>query len=615
MAIGPKIFEVASHFRFEVGAALASSTLLSGSVGKIADTADQAQAALTRLGQSALFNLGIVPTGIASALTMSVRAAENMRMAQVEWANLISMNEQHLTGPIDTFNQKLVVARSVLRDISMTAAEFGIPEAELEKLTRTFGYELTRYGITGTNFELPLTLARNLLKSAPALGVYPEQVLNQARDLFGGYATRQNTLFNRLTAETSAMTGFKGRGGTKLFNALELQERVSLVNEAMGEFSQNSKVLEERLNSISGQINKMRSIFSGFTGILTKIGAEIRPMVIDLMKAANEIFSNEFKAIAGNIADMLYLVRQNPRLFGEWIVQLTQLKEAFRFGSKIVGITSLIGAIFWIANLLVGGKGMIAGALITVFGLTKLIKPLMFVMGALKSVFIKLVPFFMMFVVKPLLAILAATVILSRAMAKAKLADIAEMPRVAEEWSALMQRTQESLYKIAAVFDPFVDLVAEVFAPFFQVATWEDVKQFLYEYLVLKPLESVAEVLHWFRIKWEQFGVILSFTWQAVIDSITSFSFAGFDNFSSDNLRQALSDVILDIESDFQRSLENASVTSKTQVNINKVSIENKFAENAQPDRIAFTIKDQLMDMAESRTQGRARPLLPVVGG
>ena len=51
------------------------------------------------------------------------------------------------------------------------------------------------------------------------------------------------------------------------------------------------------------------------------------------------------------------------------------------------------------------------------------------------------------------------------------------------------------------------------------------------------------------------------------------------------------------------RGPEGGLLTAQNQVNINKVEIRNDFKERMEPDRIAFTLKEQLLKAAQNPTQ------------
>jgi hypothetical protein len=63
-----------------------------------------------------------------------------------------------------------------------------------------------------------------------------------------------------------------------------------------------------------------------------------------------------------------------------------------------------------------------------------------------------------------------------------------------------------------------------------------------------------------------------------------------------------------------QEAMDKGDITPKTEVHIGKVTIENKFKENMEPDRIAFTMRDQLLKLANNNIQAKGSPLFPAYG-
>ena len=105
----------------------------------------------------------------------------------------------------------------------------------------------------------------------------------------------------------------------------------------------------------------------------------------------------------------------------------------------------------------------------------------------------------------------------------------------------------------------------------------------------------------------------LAFSLEKLTQNIASISFldfakgqAGIKTFAGvgDAFQKGFLDVFAGTE--IGRPPEGNAV-ARNVTNIGKVSIENKFKEQQEPDRIAFTIKDQLMRVANNPTQSKGR--------
>ena len=515
MAI-PQLFKVATEFKFEIGAAVLGANKLQGAVDGISTSADNALFSLKRMGVSAGLSLGFGSGSLLGIASKAVMAFDNLQDSQLKFSTIMAANKDRLTGPIDTFAERMIVARAQLKLLAGDAQKFSLGESELVGTFNLLNAQLLSKGLAGNNFENSRSLSRNFLKASPFLGVDPGLAQGQLLRSIEGGASQGDPLFRRLTGETQSMKEFVGQA--KKFNALKPDERLKKLITALQEFTSQTQEIEARTKTIAGSIQTFKNVIGGIDGILIPLGEVLQRAIVRVIRGATEIVSKQGREIFSSIASLINPFVSDLR---GTVINLLQIRELGRdlkasgTGLAILGVaTGLghltkmamglkrapLGAIFGsvaggffilgealkragvdamsLAGVLFRITGIIAGGiLLAKFGL---LVPILAGLGTVLGA-----------VIPPMLAFLVIFQIFSRAAAIAKVKDMELMPDLLAKSSVLMVRFQSVLGRLSKPLRDLFDMIANSISFLFQKSTILRAGLFLFE-LFIVSLEGLA---------------------------------------------------------------------------------------------------------------------------
>ena len=598
-------FQVVSDFRFEVGSALLGTRALQGQVDKLSDSADDALFSFKRLGFGLAASFGLGTSGFLGLLSQAVRTSEKFKITQLSFSNLISSNLEFLSGSVDTFNDRLRVSEQILINISKQSRKFGLPEQQLVDFTKLVSAQLIPKGLAGANFQTATNISRNLLKAAPTLGVTPSLVQGQLLRIIEGQATRGDTLFRRLLGETQAFAPFRegGRGGVKRFNALEAAKRVDVLDRALRQFASDMDVLKGITETTGRQLQIMQDIFLGITGILRPLGDVISAPLVDILKKVNKILNTEGRQIFNNISLIIGPLIDDFKSVAVTLLQLRNAARDLQATQKtlgIIGIGIIITQIFGFIRIL-KFLGISVGFLLTPLALLSRVLP--FIGTAL--LFIGRAA---LVIAKPLALIFFIFQLFSRAAAFAKIKDLERLPGIIAEFTKIMSKARAVLGVILGPFIKAFDSIAQSLSFLFQKTILLQAGLFILDKLVggleflatgftlvQAALVGITAAVMQFLENIRDFGIKSLFTGEA-FENVPEI----FDTAIEDIIKRNLDAI--------RAGKGEAAVTNQV-TNIGKVQITNAFKENLEPDRIAFTLKEQLLKTARNPTQARKRSL------
>jgi len=590
----PQIFKVLTEFKFETGQAIVQSGKLQQSVDKVSNSADSALFSLKRLGVGLVADFGLGASSLLGVFGQALKTSEAFTQNQLGISNLLSANLQNLTGDVNSFNERMNVSKQILQDISKDAAKFGLDEKQLAATTKlTAGFLLPK-GLAGDNFSEARDLSRNFLKSSPSLGVDPGQAEGQLLRAIEGSASQGDTLFRRLSAETQAFQDkLKGaENAAKAFNQLPLKERFDLIKKGMGQFASDMDVLSGQANTFSRLFQRMKDVFTGINGILKPLGDVLAGPIKKAFKDLLAILDKDGRKIIEQVAMLIKPFVQDLKGL---VVNLLQLRDLGGDLKKASFVTTIIGG-FLVLFPLLSKLGFLAKFLGPAFA------ALSSGFGLLARGFIFLIPLFKFLVasvvrfIPPLLALVTLFQLISRAIAIAKVKDALIIPKLLGELAESLNRFRAIAEVILAPVLNIFNAMAEAISPIFQVSNLLR--------LLVASLNFVADAI----------TVILGGL-QGAIFSILQV----FENLKGGKLLDLFSgvtDAFNAGSTSFFESINRAtrqdgdgsatSVASNV-TNINKVEINNEFKEKFEPDRIAFSLKDQLLKAAQNPTGSRNR--------
>ncbi len=625
-------FKIATEFVFDAGLASAEVGGLQSKVKSLSDTADSAIGSLTGLGLRFAMEFSGLAGGMTGFISQAISASDQFTQTQLKFANIISSNMSSLTGHIDTFNDRMMTSQTIINDIVKDARKFGIPAKELAGYTAQMSAVLVSHGLAGENFKNARDLSRNLLKSAPTLGVHPGNVMNQLQNALLGRASMQGQLMPRLMQETEA---FKTPAGvqmtTKQFNALDMAKRMEILSKAMRKFSSDTDVLAANANTVSGMIRRITDLFSGLGSILKPIGDVILKPLIPIINFIINYLKTNGKIIANNLAEFIRPLIEEPRKF---LINLMQLKELASDVGSAAGITSFILLIShmgllltWIGGTAIGGQAI---AMLSLLG-TKM--PILASIGSFFSKIIMgisagakgLLGTGLLTVLTSLIAGFATLTILfqawSRATAKLKIEKFAFWAEQAPLVSELMLKLKESFERFMAPINAIIEGWSELFVVMRGGNAASRV--------MLSIMTMIADVFEFLSIKFIRIFAGISSIVTGIIGLVANvLDVVGklFDAFTSGNILSSLSNLDLgenlqdvadnwmkgydDVMGKYVRRVdqeEEGGVSQRvTNIGTQNNSINMNLKSQMQPDRIAFTVKDQLQKMTENRRTSKS---------
>jgi hypothetical protein len=585
-------FQVVSEFKFEVGGALLGTNQLQGAVEGLSGAVDQAVLSFQKmsLGLVAQFMTG-PGGGILGILGAAISSSDEFTKSQINLANAMG------TGA-GTFAERMKIAEEKMMKMNQLATEFGLPGKSLVDMTKILLPAInTKMGGSGA-IDTATDLSRNFLKSAPTLGIDPSDATGQLQRAVLGFTDMGDTLFRVLTADTKSMNEFVGNA--KKFNALPMAQRVQKLTEAFGQFSKDTGALTARINTASGQLDILKGQLSGIFSVMRPLGEIVIPLVVDALKRVNDLIKNSFTKIIDHLTFAIKPFVGDLERFLATMLQLRELRKNLDFAKDVFQISGVL---------------LLLRAAMTFFGVTlaSLLAPL----GGVAALLSGIVAIAMRALVFlwPFVAALAAVAvqmlmlsglillvsqIFERAAAIVKI----RLAPVFADWAVKLAEIGETFMRIMGVFDDGVQVLAELLA----ISPIVD--------FVVKGITSAIDLLGWLVTKIGQ--AIMGF--QGIFFAIMQFleevtSFFGGKGFKAGKIGEAFDAGTEDMFNKiFARPQKEGGMTAANTVVNMDVKMQNNFKEMMEPDRVAFTIKDQLLKASQNKTTAARRPFNVTAG-
>lgn len=608
-----KAFEVVTEFRFDIGHALLETERLQGAVQGISDSANNALVSFQSLGTSLVTQLGLGSGGLLGILTKAVQVSDKFNMSALGFSNIISANMDVFSGSVGTFNERLAVSRQILTDIATTAEKFSLDEGALLNMTKMIAPVLAPHGMTGVNMGNAIDLSRNVLKAAPTLGVDPNMVQGQLTNILMGSASLQDTLFRRLMTETQAFSGIKT---SQQFNTLSFEKRFEMLHKGLNQFANDMDVVNGAANSLGGVLTRFKNTLLGLNSILKPLGDVLLPPIIETIKAATNMLTTQGREFIKHFSSFVKDIVGNPQQLLVTLMQIRQLSSDVKKASAILSFSGLIvgigaalkflGVTAALANPAIGGLTIALGVLFDFImrGDTLMAKVIgvIGVLGALVAFFIKFPAVWAALalaakaVLAPLIALVAVMQLFSRAQAIAKVEDakrgIEVAPKIMELIARLKAAFQNIFFPIIQGFEALAQALSWFFSNAFLMAAVVPIFEGLvvvFEVLGQAVIYAMAGLNGLVAGLFAIFEAVKSGNFTGLLDTFMNAADQGIDDFIANNLKKIS---------------EGGNVVNQV-TNIAKVEIRQEFKEQQEPDRIAFTIKDQLLKAAKNPVQSR----------
>lgn len=587
---------------------MVQTSTLQNAVGGISTAADNALLSFQRLGLGIVGYMGMGTGSILGLLQAAVSASDKFGQSQRQLANIFLSN--NMFGGATAFEDAMINSSKVMEDIKQKAQQFSLPAGEMVQFTKLIGAALISHGLDDSTMKKSIDISRGFLKSAPTLGIDPNLAQGQLLDAAMGRANLGDTLFQRLMNETTAMKPFKG--SPKGFNALPDAKRIQVLTDALMQFGSNAKVLEGNAKSLTGEFQRLRDSMTGMFSILRPIGDVITNFILPAFHELNNYLQTHGAAIFKDLARMLKNVSESPKqliitlmqlrdlkkdvnLAGEiskWIGIFITLKEVLGFfGIKMMGLSGMLRFMAPVLSTITGGFSK----LFSVFGrLLVFITGASGVWGALFSIFNGLFIFASRLFL-PFALLLGLFQMIRRAIAIAHVEDALAIAELMPKFTSAMARLKEAVGALIAPFVKYFDIMAKGIAPIFRIS-------YYFEALIWL-LNQAADVIVLFLAGFQ--GVF--FAVATMLQNLASmFTTGNFDIFKGvgEAFQAGMDMMIADMMGKVDAA-EGGVVNSVN--NIGKIEIQNNFKEQMEPDRIAFTLKEQLLKTAQNPTQALGR--------
>lgn len=630
-------YTVVAEFKLDIGKALLESESLQREFGRISNAAEATLNGIQSVSLSIFSQLGMGYMSVTGFIMSAVQASEKFAQSQRNLANIFLSNKDK-TG-ISTFGQAMFQADQVMGNVQHKAASFALDPNALLEQAKAIAPMLISHGLDDNSMSRSLDISRGLLKSAPTLGVDPGFLGGQLINLVMGNADMNNTLFQRLMSETAPFKDNKITG-SKQYNALPSEKRIKILTDALLQFGTNSEVIAGNVNSLNGQLTIFKNLVYGQFSIFKEIGTEISNLIKNVLKEANTFLQEKGPKISKAVADLIRQFASDPIKAFTQLSQLKDLKSDAGKSAKVMGVLGIIEGINFVyeqffkknkketvaflkdtesmgkalrrlfdqysgvamnfvtktrANIAQNGLMMttFAGMWVTfrkIFTVANFQTALSWVGRAFRTV------------LGPIAVFLFYFQAFSRGLAIAKVNNLIAWKDTAEKWAEGMSKIVRALRAIFAPIEICLDAMAQFFAIIldvsFAIRIGADALGGLASILELVGKAVVGLI--------SMFSGLLGFVFEAV-RIVAQLDFTGLEK----NLTQEFENGFFDIwDRYFPRDGKldgKDQALAQSNININKVEINNEFKEQMEPDRIAFSIQSQLVKAANNPSQGSGR--------
>lgn len=581
---GAQVFNVLTEFKFDAGHAIATSGALTNAVDKISSAAEGAMFQMQRM------SIGIVSSflsgaggGVLGVMGTAIKASEDYLKIQVALANSMGRGSGSFAERMNYIDHKM-------GDINKKAKEFGLPAAALAGITKTLTPMLVPKMGAQKAVDSSIDLGRQFLKAAPSLGMDPFMAQDNLQRAVLGTINAGDQLFMTLTQDTTAMHDFIGNADK--FRKLPLTERVKTLSKALDQFSGDASVVTRMLNTVSSQIQVMKDNLMGLGSILKPIGDVLSNLVTRVLKMMNDVIDKQLRFIGKNLALAIEPFTRDIGGLVAMIMQLSKSSHSLKstgFVMAMIGMIQLLSHFGLIAPILgVVGKGF--GILGTVIGYVATgISMLVTYLGgwwALMNGLTIVVSSIMV----PFLALMALFEFFSRVAAHVRIV-------FAETLLGFTERVADLallFMRVFSIFEQGFNTLAKLVA----VSPLMDALFFVFDKL-LSILEGVVTAV-----------ALAVSTFQGLVFAIGAFieqtksllTGGGFDKGAiSGAYNSGIDAMLAELFPKIQAKIDSGEGLVNQTVN-QTITMKNDFKEMLEPDRVAFTISEQLLKAARNAT-------------
>ena len=636
-----KIFNIVSHFKFEVGSAITNTGKIQSSLDKVSKTADRINNQFKGLAVSNALSITGGGGGIVSILHKMVDASEKRYKTELKLAAILRMNSKSMAQSIKDIDQGRKIGAKTIASLFQTSQKYGLPvDSMVGEFSRLLPLFLPKGAAGKKDFDQTKKLVTNLLRAPELMGVEPWVARAGLTGMLEGrMEPGGNVLFRRLAGETETLKPYQGIAGARKWERLAMKNQgqnlpvvVKMVNKAFEEFFKDKKLTAAQLKTVSAQMNKLNNHFSAFSKILVPIGDVLRNRIVtSLMKINEWIGTHLTKTLKGFAPVIKFLISD----FKELYIQLKKLSTLGGDFSKAKGKAFGLYVLFETVRFMKNVNFAPVKKMATFISVTLPTAILTFLkkMGAwkiLKFLF-KSVTHYMAW----LLPLTILTRAISSARAQAKANDMENFAKGFTKLSSSFTDGVKIIAKISAMASSIIDPLGKALSFLFQYTWWIQRIGKISKYIELnKGLDNMItlfvggmfDIIHALNYAIKAARLFSDSFPKMLGKAISVFSPATgaalsllgmgkngeFKNFSElikdyqKTREKALGNMLLDKQIGIGAEIEKAQ-KAETVINVGTVNIRNNFKENYEPDRIAIAIKDVFLKAAQARTSSDLR--------
>lgn len=606
-----QVFSVLTEFKLDIAEAVVGSKRVQESLYGISSAADSALVAVENLGTQFVASLGL-GGGLFEIVKNGVRVFNEFQNASLEFTTLIAANMDNLQGNIGSFNDRLAVSRRIMEDIHDTANRLNLSASDLVTITKVITPALIPQGLAGRDFSNAVHMGQSALQGSAGTGMSGADIAAQLATLITGSGTGGGALYQQLAARSPSV---KAAGGIDALNAMDFKERFKVINTGLEE-------LADQMKGVTDQTFTLTGAFDNVVNILRPIGAAIVPFVNQIKLQIFEVLNTQGKQVAATVGKFIKSFLTTPR---EMLLDLAQLKNLHgdvNKGLRMMGVVNLFeglamalgyftkSALFSIpiVGAVVGSLELMQeafrrmrdpiGEFLIRVGMWVSAGALVAAILARLGVLFQVIEFVATKVFAPLALFTLILQAMSRAVAMARIDDAQALLEVMPKLAEVFARVKMAISNILMPVTMAIDGLAQLMEPLFRWSMWIDLGMPLFEGLA-DVLDTVGTAI-----------VALMAALNGLVAGV--FQIIGNireGNFSADGFGKAVEDGFSAFMDKHLQRLDSGGNVTNHVTNIGKVEIRNDFKENAEPDRVAFTLRDQLLKAAQNPTQSRNRSL------
>ena len=605
-----KLFNIAAHFKFEVGAAQVNIAKLDSGFNKLSKTLEGVNEQAKLLFSAHTLALTGGAAGIVGTMQKMVSSSESYYQFQRKISTIIVANTKGQAN----FNDAMRTSSSIIKDLAKDAQKLSLPIESYKRVFSDLAGPMAAKGVAGKNFENTRGLAKNFMMMSR---VFPMSEI-ELQNVLAGFITNQNPLFRLLTQDTEA---FKGMTANR-WRGLKYPQRIKKLQEGFKQYSQkNPEIAESFKNSLTGQLIELSNSFKDITSVMKTMGDIIRSVLVPVLKKVNEWIGNQLKRSFDTIAKTIQpLTKDLGRLYIEF-EKLRRLGGTFDFSAIasgfaffIVEFKKFLPMILGFATKLglLGGRGALGATagLMSVFKWVMKTDSVFVAFAKTLGFLAKSIGSYLAFLI-PITAVMR---VVDSAKAQAKLAD---MKKYAEELPEITEKTSEVARAFAALQFPLsglINKVGESISFLFQKTWWVEkiyniLKKFDISALVLRIAKGfilVGSVFEQFIAK--IFDTIFNFAFNpSKLKTPIKAIMEVWSSFDKD-LMKVVDKRFGNVEDHFDKYMKDAEKPpAPVYNNYAPITIRNQFPENMEPDRIAVSIKEAFMKSEQARIDSDRR--------